>query len=172
MRTFCRPGRSLAHLSERAEQFVSQETEVAFYPSRSSNQHMVRAGDPMIGQDFAGERSEAALHAIANDGPTDLLGNRIADPHRALPIVAITYQEHETGHGGAPAGVRCQKIGAFAENRERFYALSFLRPRARRAFSTLRPPTVAIRARNPCRRLRTRLLGWKVRFIAHAFKSK
>src|SRR5579883_1930722 len=34
-----------------------------------------------------------------------------------------------------------------------------LRPRARRAASTLRPPTVAIRARNPCRRLRTSLLG-------------
>jgi hypothetical protein len=32
----------------------------------------------------------------------------------------------------------------------------------------LRPPTVAMRERNPCRRLRTRLLGWKVRFIAHA----
>ena len=38
-------------------------------------------------------------------------------------------------------------------------AESFLRPRARRAFSTLRPPTVSIRARKPCRRLRTSLLG-------------
>jgi len=27
-----------------------------------------------------------------------------------------------------------------------------------------------MRLRNPWRRLRTRLLGWKVRFIAHAFK--
>ena len=34
-----------------------------------------------------------------------------------------------------------------------------LRPRARRAFRTLRPPTVSMRARNPCRRLRTSLLG-------------
>jgi hypothetical protein len=25
-----------------------------------------------------------------------------------------------------------------------------------------------MRARKPCRRLRTRLLGWKVRFIAHS----
>ena len=45
------------------------------------------------------------------------------------------------------------------------YALSFLRPRARRARSTLRPPGVALRAKKPCRRARTRLLGWKVRFI-------
>ena len=28
--------------------------------------------------------------------------------------------------------------------------------------------TVAERVRKPCRRLRTRLLGWKVRFIAHS----
>jgi hypothetical protein len=34
-----------------------------------------------------------------------------------------------------------------------------LRPRARRAAITLRPPAVAILARNPCRRLRTSLLG-------------
>ena len=41
-----------------------------------------------------------------------------------------------------------------------------LRPRARRRASTRRPPLVAIRARNPWRRLRTRLLGWKVRFTS------
>ena len=28
----------------------------------------------------------------------------------------------------------------------------------------------AMRDRKPCRRLRTRLLGWKVRFIAHSLK--
>ena len=35
-----------------------------------------------------------------------------------------------------------------------------LRPFARRAASTLRPAAVAMRARKPWRRLRTRLLGW------------
>ena len=40
-----------------------------------------------------------------------------------------------------------------------------MRPRARRAARTLRPPGVAERERKPWRRLRTRLLGWKVRFI-------
>jgi len=40
------------------------------------------------------------------------------------------------------------------------HALSRLRPRARRAATTLRPPLVAILARKPCRRLRTSLLGW------------
>jgi hypothetical protein len=38
-------------------------------------------------------------------------------------------------------------------------ALSRLRPRARRAAITFRPPTVAIRLRKPWRRLRTSRLG-------------
>jgi len=45
-----------------------------------------------------------------------------------------------------------------------FHAESRVRPRARRLAITLRPPALAIRARNPCRRLRTSLLGWYVRF--------
>lgn len=43
-------------------------------------------------------------------------------------------------------------------------AASRLRPRARRAFSTARPPRVCIRARKPCFFLRFRVLGWNVRF--------
>ena len=39
------------------------------------------------------------------------------------------------------------------------------RPLARRAASTLRPPTVLIRARKPCVRARRNLDGWYVRFI-------
>ncbi len=42
---------------------------------------------------------------------------------------------------------------------QRGYALSRLRPLARLALMTFRPPRVAIRERNPCRRLRFKLLG-------------
>lgn len=45
------------------------------------------------------------------------------------------------------------------------YALSRLRPFARRRLNTLRPFLVAMRARNPWVRLRFKLLGWKVLFI-------
>lgn len=38
-------------------------------------------------------------------------------------------------------------------------AVRRLRPFARRALMTLRPPSVAMRARKPCVRLRLRLLG-------------
>ncbi len=44
------------------------------------------------------------------------------------------------------------------------YADNRLRPRARRAAITLRPPTVSMRARKPWRRLRTIFEGWYVRF--------
>ena len=45
---------------------------------------------------------------------------------------------------------------------------SRLRPLARRLASTRRPPLVAMRARNPCVRLRCRLLGLNVRFMTLA----
>lgn len=45
------------------------------------------------------------------------------------------------------------------------------RPLARRRAITRRPPTVAMRARKPCRRLRTMLLGWKVRFTTASVSS-
>ena len=48
---------------------------------------------------------------------------------------------------------------AILRRADRVQAVSFLRPRARRALITLRPPVVAMRARKPCRRLRTSLLG-------------
>lgn len=44
------------------------------------------------------------------------------------------------------------------------YTDNRLRPLRRRAFSTLRPPRVDIRARNPCRRWRRLVLGCQVRF--------
>jgi len=43
--------------------------------------------------------------------------------------------------------------------------VSLCRPFLRRRLSTLRPPRVAIRARNPCLFRRFRLCGWYVRFI-------
>lgn len=62
-------------------------------------------------------------------------------------------------HAGSRA--ECPPVPVQANQAE-----SFLRPRARRARSTLRPPTVAMRARKPWRRARTRRLGWKVRFMS------
>jgi hypothetical protein len=47
--------------------------------------------------------------------------------------------------------------------------VSFSRPRRRRLLMMARPARVRIRERNPCLRLRRRLLGWKVRFTVIPF---
>ena len=44
-------------------------------------------------------------------------------------------------------------------HRNNAYTASFFRPLRLRAVSTLRPPTVALRFRNPCRRLRFNFFG-------------
>ena len=54
------------------------------------------------------------------------------------------------------------------QNRTWIHTESFLRPLRRRAEITARPDRVRIRTRNPCVRLRRRLLGWYVRFIRNA----
>jgi hypothetical protein len=46
------------------------------------------------------------------------------------------------------------------------------RPLARRADSTLRPPTLFIRARKPWVRLRLTMEGWKVRFMMKGLDVK
>src|SRR4029453_901351 len=102
---------------------------------------------------------------VADDGAADFLGDRETDAQRIVTVVAWTHEQDEAGHGKSFAALGGKQIGTLGKV---VYALSFLRPRARRAFRILRPPTVAERWRKPCRRLRTRLLGWKVRFIAHA----
>src|SRR4029453_10746737 len=150
-------------------QFGGQAGVVPLDPAFTADQHMVGAGDAMIRQGFASEGAEAPLHPVADHRIADLLRHSEADAHRRVVIAARADEQDEAGHGGALAAVGGQKSRAFGG---RDWGVSFLRPRARRAFSTLRPPTVAMRARNPCRRLRTRLLGWKVRFIAHAFKNR
>ena len=57
------------------------------------------------------------------------------------------------GSGTHPQALR-SGLGALP-----LYGISFLRPLARRRASTLRPFWVAMRARNPCVRLRRSLLG-------------
>ena len=89
-------------------------------------------------------------------------------PKRAGPLVAtIACLQHESGGGCLRPGRRGQKIRPLpqsfhesnARSCSRRQADSRLRPRPRRADKTLRPPLVAMRARKPCRRLRTSLLG-------------
>jgi len=85
-------------------------------------------------------------------------GSHLAAAQQAL--------EHKTLPDGAHTAPHCQEFRTPAQplhaehaRRRKPQADSRLRPRARRAESTLRPPVVAIRVRKPWRRLRTSLLG-------------
>src|SRR6185295_3534089 len=112
--------------------------------------------------------------AVSNDGVADTTAHRDADPGRATR--GRCGQHHEVGRvmtsatvldahvlttlteprvlrkASRPASAHPGCLGGID-------AVSRLRPFARRRLSTLRPPGVAMRARNPCVRLRRRLLG-------------
>ena len=70
---------------------------------------------PPVGHDLARKRAEAPLHAVADDGAADLLGDGEADAHWRIAVVAVSDEQDEAGHGGAPAGVRGEEIRALAE---------------------------------------------------------
>jgi hypothetical protein len=107
--------------------------------------------------------SQTSPHPIALDRRPNFPGNREAEASRPLiPTIARLKQKRLGRYLFSPG--RSDEFRAFPEALEQprprpGQALSLLRPRARRAASTRRPPVVAIRARKPCRRLRTSLLG-------------
>jgi hypothetical protein len=107
---------------------------------------VIRTKDPSMRKKLAGERPKAPLHPVADHRSADLLRNRETNPHRRVPILAVADQQDEAGHRRAPAAIRGQEISAPSKCA---YADRDLRPRARRAARILRPPTVALRARNP-----------------------
>lgn len=97
----------------------------------------------------------------------NLAGNRKADAR--LRQLAWRRQQGEESIGGTDAGAEnAREFVGFQQPvvaRETLtaaerYGQRRARPLARRAFSTLRPPLVAMRARKPWVRLRRRLLGW------------
>jgi len=165
-----RPNGVSLQFPQRLLQIRAQLGERAVDAAGAADQDMVGAGDPGFGENEAGELAKAPLHPVAHDRAADLLRNGDAEADRGIAVLARPDQQDEAGRRRAPARIGGEIVRPPGEASEpgRRYADSFLRPRPRRAAITLRPPTVAIRARKPCRRLRTRLLGWKVRFIAHS----
>lgn len=137
----------------------------------STNQDVVPARAPGIRQNLSSGGAQPALGAVARHGVADLAraGDAEADDFgRRLGGTAALALKQKTGGAVSPGTCGADEIGAPGEPAEggrrrrslaSSQAQSTLRPRARRAFSTLRPPLVAMRARKPCRRLRTRLLG-------------
>jgi hypothetical protein len=119
------------------------------------------------------ELAHQPSHPVANHRPADLPAGGNTEPRD--PIVTSLRDDHKTGTRPATADpLQAEKLGALANPmclRESLVVarlqgcfggmltVSRLRPLARRRFSTCRPVGVAMRALNPCVRLRRRLLG-------------
>lgn len=73
---------------------------------------MVGTGDAGDWQKRAREFAEAALHAIADHGVTDLLGHGVPDADRGIAVRAGADLENETGHGVALAAISGEEVGA------------------------------------------------------------
>lgn len=100
--------------------------------------------------------TQAPPDAIALDGVADFLRYGEADTDGAL-VLAFARLQNESRRRNLDAGRSGQKIRPLPQTLHRsragirpaYQALRRLRPRERRAATTLRPPLVAMRARKP-----------------------
>ena len=115
-------------------------------------------------------------HAVAIDGARQRLGSdhepdaparasrRNRDKLKEFTVAAPARTKNllEGADAGEPAAATCA-----GHRREPIanQGASRVRPFARRAERTLRPPTLFMRARKPCVRLRLTTEGWNVRFM-------
>ena len=113
---------------------------------------------------------QPSAHAIAHDGVSHAPRNRDAQA-RPRDGPAGEKEDLDVSPGNTyPGGVALFEFPAFAEavvpgeglgdGRDRVHTVSLLRPLRRRAEMMARPDRVRMRTRNPCVRLRRRLLGW------------
>ena len=79
---------------------------------------MVGAGDPPRRQQFAGERAQAALHAVAHYCAADLLGYGKTDALGGIAIAAVADEEDEAWGRRSPAAVGGKEVGALAQDDE------------------------------------------------------
>src|SRR5206468_9306464 len=109
---------------------------------------------------------ELALDAVACDGRTD--GSRDGEPEARLARILFSLErieDQEASRHGATLAVDGVEVARAGESVSPLHGLpahaeSRLRPFALRRFRIAWPARVAMRARNPCLRLRLRTFGW------------
>ena len=151
-----------AHLSER---ILKPDPKLILIDGRLHMQHNIerrQAADMLAKSLPRGALQTIALMRPAaglapNDQPQPRPAQPIAgrqDAHRPGPPTQPRFAQHHAELPGRPQST------ALGEALRLGYADNRLRPLARRALMILRPPLVAILARNPWFRLRLMLLGW------------
>ena len=160
--------------AERGFQISDKSRERPMGCTLPCDQHVIGGRFAAIGQDFGRYLPQSPLRSISDYSITDFSARGVPDPdvgEAAALLRSLRRLQHQTRSRRAAAGSGdAHEIGATLELSETItgifcvawppHADKRLRPFARRAASTRRPATVAIRARKPCRRLRTSLLGW------------
>ena len=96
-----------------ALQFRGERSIFALNAASAADEDMVGPGDSEFRQRFAGEGTEAALHAIADDGAADFLGDGETDSLGRVAVLAVSDEQDESRGCRAPAGVRSEEIRAF-----------------------------------------------------------
>jgi hypothetical protein len=171
---------------KRATEFLQHRVKRDLECRAPSDQHVIVSGLQQSRRRKPNELAQAAPHAVTLDGIADLFADGETNPRRtALP--ARTGLQNKAAGMSPRAGpgslgdgpkltppfqpLHCSDFGMTVlkdplaidsqpkHRAGRAQALSRFRPRERRAAKTLRPPLLAMRARKPCRRLRTSLLG-------------
>ncbi|KHA62731.1 hypothetical protein NI18_21170 [Sphingomonas sp. Ant20] len=142
-------------LAERLAELGPQQRVITLDAAVAPDQHVIGASDTAFRQQLTRQSPQPPFHAVTDDGVANLLGDGEADSHRLVTVIAGAHEQDESRHRCALPRIRREKIAAFRHDRQASIAGrdgqadSFLRPRARRAWITARPPTVAIRARKP-----------------------
>jgi hypothetical protein len=167
-----------------AAEFLDHGVKGEFEGRAPSNQHIIMTGAQRGGRSQPDQFAQAAPHPVALDRVADLFAYCKANTRRTGLFPRAGLQDEAAGMrsrvapgslGNGPKvtpafqPLHCSDFGVTAFDRLQRYAtehrtcraqaLNLLRPRARRAAKTLRPPLLAMRARKPWRRLRTSLLG-------------
>jgi hypothetical protein len=92
-----------------------EQRKVALDAARATDHDMVGSREPFGGHNLAGERPEAPLHPVADDGTADLLGHGEADAHRLIGVFAVVDEEDEAGRRCAHAAVGGKEVGPLAD---------------------------------------------------------
>jgi hypothetical protein len=97
---------------EGAGELRAEQSEVSFDALRAADHHMIGAWKALGWHDFAGESTKAPLHAVADDGSTDLSCDRESHAHRGIGVLPIADEKDEAGRRGSLAGIRGKEVGA------------------------------------------------------------
>lgn len=104
---------SWVDLPQSPDEIGPQIVEIALYPGRPPDHHMIRAYVAFHGNDLPGEFAETAFHTIANDCATDLLADSVPDALRWIAVTPIADEQDEAGCRRTPSSVSGKEVRAF-----------------------------------------------------------